>query len=395
MRKVALNSVCKIIGGYAFKSSLMQSTPEKYQVVKMSNLYRGDFDLSRNSSYLKEINDRERHFLLKDGDILITLTGTVGKRDYGYSVLVKNSHNLLLNQRVCLIRPDHSRTDARFLLSVLQSRRFLDLFFASSIGGTGNQTNVSIVDLGELQINIPESLGEQKQIADYFETWNAAIEKTEALIDAKERQFRWLRQKLFDAIFQTGEQIMLSELVEFYDGYPFLSSDYSEDGSYNILTISNVQYGSMSHSFKGKIYKVPENVKNEQMLRLGDILVSMTGNVGRVCKVDMPNCLLNQRVGKIKAKEELDPDFLYFSIWHQRFLRTMIAYAQGGAQGNLSKKDILKYQITLPTFEEQKRIANTLNIAQREINLLKKLVDQYHTQKRGLMQNLLTRGMQR
>ena len=197
MRKVALNSVCKIIGGYAFKSSLMQSTPEKYQVVKMSNLYRGDFDLSRNSSYLKEINDRERHFLLKDGDILITLTGTVGKRDYGYSVLVKNSHNLLLNQRVCLIRPDHSRTDARFLLSVLQSRRFLDLFFASSIGGTGNQTNVSIVDLGELQINIPESLGEQKQIADYFETWNAAIEKTEALIDAKERQFRWLRSKIF------------------------------------------------------------------------------------------------------------------------------------------------------------------------------------------------------
>ena len=68
----------------------------------------------------------------------------------------------------------------------------------------------------------------------------------------------------------------------------------------------------------------------------------------------------------------------------------MIACAQGGAQGNLSKKDILKYQVTLPCFEEQKRIANTLNTAQQEITLLKKLADQYRTQKRGLMQKLLS-----
>lgn len=109
MSKVALNSVCKIIGGYAFKSSLMSSTPSKYQVIKMSNLYKGSFDLSRNPSFLNEINDRQKSFFLKDGDIFITLTGTVGKRDYGYSVLIKEPNNLLLNQRVCLIRPDQSK----------------------------------------------------------------------------------------------------------------------------------------------------------------------------------------------------------------------------------------------------------------------------------------------
>ena len=324
--------------------------------------------------------------LIKSGDILFPRRG-----DLGRIAVAQESNVGWICGTGCLRARLAQNAFPDFIHQYLQLDYVVKWLKSNALGQTMLNLNTEII--GALPIYLP-SYEEQKSIAKSLQTWDAAIEKTEALIDAKERQFRWLRQKLFDAIFQTGEQIMLSELVEFYDGYPFLSSDYSEDGSYNILTISNVQYGSMSHSFKGKIYKVPENVKNEQMLRLGDILVSMTGNVGRVCKVDMPNCLLNQRVGKIKAKEELDPDFLYFSIWHQRFLRTMIAYAQGGAQGNLSKKDILKYQITLPTFEEQKRIANTLNIAQREINLLKKLVDQYHTQKCGLMQDLLTRGMQ-
>lgn len=44
----------------------------------------------------------------------------------------------------------------------------------------------------------------------------------------------------------------------------------------------------------------------------------------------------------------------------------------------------------VPPIEEQERIAHTLNTAQREINLLKKLVEQYRMQKRGLMQKLLS-----
>ena len=372
MRKVALNSVCKIIGGYAFKSSLMQSTPEKYQVVKMSNLYRGDFDLSRNSSYLKEINDRERHFLLKDGDILITLTGTVGKRDYGYSVLVKNSHNLLLNQRVCLIRPDHSRTDARFLLSVLQSRRFLDLFFASSIGGTGNQTNVSIVDLGELQINIPESLGEQKQIADYFETWNAAIEKTEALIDAKERQFGWLQNELMRKNSQGWTLKSLKDISSIKKGQQVNRDTLDEVGDYPVWN------GGIS----------PSGYTDKSNAKAGAITISEGGNsCGFVnfCKVDF------WLGGHCYAIENLDssinPDFLFFFL--KSMERKIMQLRVGSGLPNIQRKDIEKLQIYFPALEEQKSITTSLSIAKKEISLLKELVVQYRAQKRGLMQRLL------
>ena len=48
------------------------------------------------------------------------------------------------------------------------------------------------------------------------------------------------------------------------------------------------------------------------------------------------------------------------------------------------------YHVAVPSLEMQERIAKIISTAQQEIILLKKLVDQYHTQKSGLMQNLLT-----
>lgn len=44
----------------------------------------------------------------------------------------------------------------------------------------------------------------------------------------------------------------------------------------------------------------------------------------------------------------------------------------------------------LPSIEEQEQIAEPLSAARREIDLLKQLADKYKTQKRGLMQKMLT-----
>ena len=52
--------------------------------------------------------------------------------------------------------------------------------------------------------------------------------------------------------------------------------------------------------------------------------------------------------------------------------------------------DLGAIPICLPELSVQQNIANTLNTAQQEITLLKKLADQYRTQKRGLMQKLLS-----
>ena len=62
----------------------------------------------------------------------------------------------------------------------------------------------------------------------------------------------------------------------------------------------------------------------------------------------------------------------------------------GTGQKELSDSQIMKLPVKIPSIPEQKSIAHTLNTAQGEIKLLQALAEKYRTQKRGLMQKLLS-----
>jgi type I restriction enzyme S subunit len=67
-------------------------------------------------------------------------------------------------------------------------------------------------------------------------------------------------------------------------------------------------------------------------------------------------------------------------------------YSQGLTSDtwNLKYHHFSEVKIPIPAIEEQEQIANTLSTAQQEINLLKQIAEKYKTQKRGLMQKMLT-----
>ena len=106
---------------------------------------------------------------------------------------------------------------------------------------------------------------------------------------------------------------------------------------------------------------LPVDIQKYQILNILDILISMTGNVGRVCLINQKNCLLNQRVGKIVLKsKKLDQVFMYQRLNMSEFEFRMCSLSQGGAQGNISKNDILSFKILLPSLPEQQKIADFL-----------------------------------
>ena len=188
-----LGDIAKVQGGYAFDSKKMSNSPQKYQIIKMGNLYGGKLDLSRCKSYWKSINKTEKDYLLKEGDIVITLTGTVGKQDYGNSARIKDEKHLLLNQRNAKIS---SKTiDNNYLFAVVNSERFLHQFYDSSRGGTGSQTNVGIPDLENIRIYVPP-LEEQMKISNVGILWDTAIEKQSELIEMLTLRKRALMQQL-------------------------------------------------------------------------------------------------------------------------------------------------------------------------------------------------------
>lgn len=85
---------------------------------------------------------------------------------------------------------------------------------------------------------------------------------------------------------------------------------------------------------------MPNDIQAHQVLKEGDILISLTGNVGRVSLCKVGNYLLNQRVGLLHITKNVDQEFLYQILSSRRFENCMVACGQGAAQMNISKGDV-------------------------------------------------------
>jgi len=97
----------------------------------------------------------------------------------------------------------------------------------------------------------------------------------------------------------------LGELLEVQNGYAFSSNDYSESGCF-VMRIGNVQNGYISLS-DPKFINIPSDSALQRfVLCEGDILISLTGNVGRVGVIEKAHlpAALNQRVARIRIKKD-------------------------------------------------------------------------------------------
>lgn len=158
-----INEVCIPRAGYAFDSK--KFTNDGFQIIRMGNLYAGKLDLSRSPVFYDrdDVDDSIlKRSLVHDGDILLTLTGTKYKRDYGYAVCIEGNPELLVNQRILCLTPTE-KIEKDYLLYYLRSEIFRDIFFSNETGGV-NQGNVSSKFVENIEIKLP-SIEEQKEIS--------------------------------------------------------------------------------------------------------------------------------------------------------------------------------------------------------------------------------------
>ena len=151
------------------------------------------------------------------------------------------------------------------------------------------------------------------------------------------------------------KQITISEIGTLKNGYAFQSSTYNPAGSYKIITIANVsgeRYIDIDSC--NCIMRIPNDIQAHQALKQDDILISLTGNVGRVSLCTDGNYLLNQRVGLLQLKQGVNREYIYQALSCRRFEQTMIACGQGAAQMNIGKGDVEDYTIPYS--------ANSLNL---------------------------------
>ncbi|MBF8970639.1 restriction endonuclease subunit S [Streptococcus sp. NLN76] len=126
------------------------------------------------------------------------------------------------------------------------------------------------------------------------------------------------------------------------------------------------------------------------ILNENDILVSLTGNVGRVSKMTRANAVLNQRVGRVKINDinKVEHDFLFNILKSAQFEESMKNASQGAAQANISNKDILSFVIKYPNLSEQQSIGSFFSTLDHLITLQQRELDYLKATKKTMLSKL-------
>ena len=189
----AVNLFC----GFAFKSKEAIASSNT-QLIRMGNLFQNKLDLTRSPIfYPDEYALSYSRFVLKAGDLIMSLTGTTGKEDYGFTVKIKEENRtLLLNQRIARIENNTEKIDNDYLHYFLLSRRYLDQLYPTAKGM--KQANLSTYAMKKLIVLIPEQ-EEQREIANYFRMIDQKIELHEKIGGRLQALFRTLLHQLMTA----------------------------------------------------------------------------------------------------------------------------------------------------------------------------------------------------
>lgn len=335
------------------------------------------------SSYSQTLNEAGLGVsrLFPAGTLLITIAANIGDiAEVGFDFACPDS--LVAVQP----KPD---TDKDWLKYFLQTKKS---YFEGQ--ATQNaQANINLQTIRPLKLPHPP-LAEQQAIAEVLSVWDRAIEKTEHLIQAKEKRLNALYQNYFrpdSPATKNWEKIKIGKLVKPRNE----RAVPSEESPLFSLTIESGVTAKTDRYDREFLVKDSEN-KTYKAVYPGDIAFNPANlRWGAIARSTVSHKVVLSPIYEVLQinTDAVDPDFLTHALTCPRQIKIYATKTEGTLIERMAVKlDVfLLLQIKAPkTLGEQKCITETLDLAQREIELLKKLAEKQKLQKRGLMQKLLT-----
>jgi type I restriction enzyme S subunit len=176
----------------------------------------------------------------------------------------------------------------------------------------------------------------------------------------------------------------LTELAEYINGYAFKPEDWGKDGL-PIIRIEQLKNPLASTDFFAG--KIPEKL----VIQNGDLLFSWSASL--FLKIwQHGTAALNQHLFKVVEKEGVDRFFLKAFI--EFFLPELTAASHGSTMKHITRKELERFSALFPaSLDEQKKIAQILLTVDQAIEQTEALIAKQQRIKTGLMQDLLTRGI--
>lgn len=264
-------------------------------------------------------------------------------------------------------------------------RDYVEQFFSSTFwhrymksvanyGVRSDRMNLSDEDFFLLPIPMPMRT-EQEKIAEILAGQDRVIALKEKLLAEKQKQKKYLMQQLF--MHDIKEWIRLSEIANVIMGQS-PDSKYYNDKMIGLPLLQGNADLKDGYPLP-RIYTTSVTKKCEK----NDILLSVRAPVGCVFRSNIVACI-GRGISAIRSREH--QEYLYhFLIFYEEKWKSV---AQGSTFEAISGNDIRN--LLIPIVADKEKVCKVLSTADKEIELLRKDIEQEKLKKKSLMQLLLT-----
>ena len=375
-----LGEVCEVLNGFTFKSK--EYVPTGIRVIRISDVQSGYISDKDIVFYPKEKLPEYKRYLLKKGDIVMSLTGNPGR------VACIKENVCALNQRVACLRA--KTTSNSYLYYFFNCKEFESIAFANSTGGA--QKNLSTTWLNNFLIPIP-SLEEQKRIVGILDTFTDSIENLKQQIAQRRKQYEHYRDQLLDLEGKPNEDIKkIGDYCTMIKGNGVQKTDFVDNG------IGCIHYGQIYTHYGPFTYTTNKFVSKEVFEKArkaskGDIVMTDTSeNVEDICKsvayLGEDDIAVSNHA--LIIKHEQNPKFLSYSTQTNSFFKQKQKCAYGVKVTGIKPDHLAKFRMFLPPLSEQQRIVSILDTFEASISNLEAQLEQRQKQYEYYRNQLLT-----
>ncbi len=332
-----------------------------------------------NATHLKQISTE-----LNIDDVLLNITGaSIGRCAIATEQICGGN----VNQHVCIIRLNNKYSIPNYINSCLLSdygQRIIDSYQAG-----GNRQGLNFEQIKSFAIALPP-LAEQERIAEVLRTWDVAIEKQGALVNALTRRKRALMQQILTARKRLPNFSAPWQTVKLGDILKESKEIEKSPNPYNRITVKLNLNGIVKREVKREEcvdatvqYKryTGQFVYGKQNLHKGAF---------GIIPNELDGCESSQDIPSFDFSSNVDPIFFLNFLGRDSIYEALENISTGTGSKRIQPKDLFKVRYKFPPFEEQKAISQILTTADREIELATTKLNSLRTQKRALMQQLLT-----
>ena len=343
---------------------------------------------------LNEIKSCNAH----KGDVFFTRTSETPEEVGMSSVLLDELDSAVFSGFVLRARPKTDMLDSEYSGICMRSNCVRQQIIKSSTYTTRALT--SGAKLSEVLLPLP-SLSEQRKIAKALTDVDNLISSLTKLIVKKQNiksatmQQLLTGKKRLDGFTEPWGETEIGKLGRSYSGLTGKSAKDFGHGTSKYITFLNVLNNPKIDISIFEKVDVSEG-ESQNKVKKGDLLFNTSSETPEevgICSAmleDIDELYLNSFCFGFRPNEEVDSLFMSYWFRSSEGRNLMITLAQGSTRYNLSKDNMMKSVIQIPSREEQNAISNILSDMDIEISILEQKRDKYEAIKKGMMQELLT-----